>query len=374
MKIESISVHAGQEIECGFGALTKPIYLTSTYERNADGSYPHGYQYSRNDNPNRKALEDCISHLEYGEDAAAFSSGSAAVMSVVQALSPGDHIIAPEDMYYGIKEQLTKIFVPWGIELTFTDMTDVRNVETSMKTNTKMIMIETPSNPMIKVVDIGKVSNIIKGKNIILLADNTAATPVLQNPIALGADLVIHSTTKSLGGHSDVLGGIVITKEKNDLWEKIRFIQRIGGAVPSPFECWLALRGINTLAYRVRAQSESAMKIALYLDSHPKIGVVHYPGLENNPFHEIAEHQMNGFGGLMSFQMTDAGAEKAMKVAAGLELITRATSFGGTHTVIEHRASIEAEGTTTPQNLLRLSVGLENTDDLLADLDQALVD
>ncbi len=371
MQDETKAVHAGGSIDPGTGAVTPAIHLSTTFERAADGSYPRGHVYSRETNPNRDALEGRITALEGGADSAAFSSGSAAFLNVLLALSPGDHVLAPEDLYFGIRQLLTGCFTPWGLEVSFADMTDLDQVEQSLRSNTRLLLVETPSNPLLKIADLSQLARLSHAAGAQLLCDNTIATPILQRPLALGVDLIIHATTKYLGGHSDVLGGLVVTAKEDDLWAKIRHLQHIGGSVPSPFECWLALRGIQTLPYRVQGQAGNALKLARFLAGHPAVEQVLYPGLESHPGHQVARRQMAGYGGLLSF-LVRGGQEAAMAVAARVRLFTRATSFGGTHSLIEHRASIEAPGTKTPQNLLRLSVGLENVDDLVADLEQAL--
>jgi len=371
MHDETKAIHAGGKIDPATGAVTPPIHLSTTFERQADGSYPLGHVYSRETNPNRDTLEQRITALEGGVAAAAFASGSAAAMSLLQALSPGDHVLAPDDLYYGIRLLLTDIFMPWGLEVSFVDMGDTGQVRRAIRSNSRLLMVETPSNPLLKVANIRELAEISHAAGALLACDNTVATPILQRPLAQGADLVIHATTKYLGGHSDVLGGLVVTGAENELWSRIKHLQHIGGAVPSPFECWLALRGLQTLPYRVRAQAGSALLIARFLANHPNVEQVLYPGLENHPGHKFAGRQMSAYGGLLSF-LVRGGQEEAMAVAGRVKVITRATSFGGTHSLIEHRASIEASGTKTPVNLLRLSAGLEHVDDLIADLEQAL--
>jgi cystathionine gamma-synthase len=371
MNAETQAIHAGHQVDPATGAVTPPIYLSTTFERQADGSYPAGYIYSRDTNPNRSALEEALCALEGGARAAAFASGSAAALSLFQALTPADHIIAPTDLYYGVRQMLNQIFIPWGLQVSFVDMTNNAEVEQAVRPNTRLILIETPSNPLLKVSDIQALAEIAHSVGASLACDNTIATPILQRPLALGADLVIHATTKYLGGHGDIMGGIVIARQNSELFEKIKFIQRIGGAIPSPFECWLTLRGLQTLAYRVRAHAQNAQQVAAFLARHPAIEAVHYPGLDQHPAHAIAAKQMSMFGGLLSIQVKGGRAE-AMAVAARVKLFTRATSFGGVHSLIEHRASIEAPGSTTPQNLLRLSIGLEHAGDLIEDLAQAL--
>ena len=371
MRIETLAVHAGHRVDPATGAVAPPIYLSTTFERQPDGSYPQGYNYIRDNNPNREALEKCLSELEGGVAATAFSSGSAATMSVFQALSPGDHVIAPLDAYSGTSSLLREIFAPWNLSVTFVDMTNLTEVQQAIQPNTKLIWVETPSNPMLKITDMGKVSDIAHQANAICVCDNTWATPIGQSPLKKGADLVIHATTKYLGGHSDVMGGVAITKVEDSFFNRIRKIQKTGGAVASPFDCWLVLRGIQTLPYRMRAHSENALKVATFLTEHPQIQAVHYPGLKQHPGHEIAASQMQLFGGMLSFQVK-GGREMAFALAGKVKIFTRATSLGGVESLIEHRASIEGKGTKTPENLLRVSVGLEHPEDLIEDLAQAL--
>ncbi|AFZ14658.1 Cystathionine gamma-lyase [Crinalium epipsammum PCC 9333] len=371
MKIETLAVHAGHGIDSTTGAVALPIYLSTTFERSKDGSYPQGYDYIRSNNPNRDALERCLCELEGGVAAAAFSSGSAATMSVFQALQPGNHIIAPNDAYSGTSLLLREIVAPWGLEVSFVDLTNLSQVQEAIKANTKLIWVETPSNPLLKVTDIVKISAIAHQANALCVCDNTWATPIGQNPLKLGADLVVHSTTKYLGGHSDVLGGVVIAKVEDDFFNKIKNIQKIGGAVASPFDCWLVMRGIQTLPYRMRGHTENAMKVADFLNNHPQVEAVHYPGLKQHLGYQIAVEQMQLFGGMLSFQVK-GGRDKAFEVVAKALLFTRATSLGGVESFIEHRASIEGVGTRTPENLLRVSIGLEHADDLIDDLNQAL--
>jgi cystathionine gamma-synthase len=371
MRIETLAVHAGHQIDPGTGAVTLPIHLSTTFAREPDGSYPRGYSYSRTNNPNREALEKCLAVLEGGAAAAAFSSGSAATMSLFQALSPGDHVIAPNDVYHGTARLLREVFAPWGLQTSFVDMTDPAQVRQGVRANTKLIWVETPSNPVLKITDVARVSEIARKAGALCACDNTWATPVLQRPFEHGADLCIHATTKYLGGHGDVLGGALIARTEDGLFQRIRKIQATGGAVPSPFECWLVLRGIATLPYRMRGQSENALTVATFLGQHPGVEAIHYPGLKGHPGHEIAARQMLRFGGMLSLQVR-GGKERALGVAAKAKVFTRATSLGGAESLIEHRASIEGPETRTPDNLLRLSIGLEHPDDLIEDLAQAL--
>ena len=353
------------------GALSPPIHLSTTFERDPDGSYPRGYDYTRTANPNREALEESLRTLEGGAAAAAFASGSAAMMTLLQALSPGDHLIAPDDLYFGIRLLIQEIFVPWGLRATFVDMTELPAVEAALTPQTRLLLVETPSNPLLKITDLQAVTRLAHDAGALLACDNTIASPVLQLPFRWGVDLVVHATTKYLSGHSDVLGGMIVARQESALFDKIRLLQNSGGAVPSPFDCWLALRGLQTLPARVGQQSASALAVARFLAGHPGVESVLYPGLPDHPGHQVAARQMSGYGGLMSF-LVRGDQQDAMAVAAGVKVFTRATSFGGTHSLIEHRASIEAPDSTTPVNLLRLSIGLEDPATLIADLDQAL--
>ena len=370
MNLETIAVHAGRSIDPATGAIAQPLYLSTTFEREPDGSYPHGYLYTRIENPNRARLEECLAALEGGVEAAAFASGSAATLSVFQALAPGDHVIAPLDVYTGTPAILRTILEPWGLEVTFVDMTDVEAVARSLRPNTRLIWIETPSNPRLEITDIAKISALAHRNGAICVCDNTWATPILQQPFRHGADLIVHSTTKYLGGHSDVLGGAVIAREPSDLFQKIRAIQKIGGGVPSPFDCWLIHRGIQTLPCRMRVHSDTALQLAQWLRQQPQVEAVYYPGLPSHPGSAIATHQMQSFGGMLSVQI-HGGRDAAFAVAAHVNLFKRATSLGGVESLIEHRASIEGPTSGTPENLLRLSIGLEHIADLTADLDQA---
>jgi cystathionine gamma-synthase len=370
MKIETLAVHAGHDIDPATGAVATPSYLSTTFERDIEGGYPRGFMYTRNNTPNREALEHGISALEGGAAAAAFASGTGATMSLLQALSPGDHVLAHIDAYYGTSRLIREIFLRWGLQADFVDMSDLAAVKKALKPNTKLAWAETPSNPLLKIVDLAAVAEIVHDAGALIVCDNTWA-PVLQRPFDLGADLILHSTTKYFGGHCDVLGGIVVAKTENDFVERIRGIQYEAGAVPSPFDCWLILRGMRTLPWRMRAHSENAMKVAEFLARHPKVARVHYPGLPSHPGHKIAAKQMSLFGGMLSFEVTD-GRDAAMSVTAKTKIFIRATSLGGVESLIEHRASIEGPGTTSAEGLLRLSIGLENADDLIEDLDQAL--
>jgi cystathionine gamma-synthase len=374
MKIETTAVHAGRHIDSATGAVAVPIHLSSTFERGPEGDYPRGFSYSRENNPVRHSLEQCLAALEGGVEAIAFSSGLAVATAIVQGLEPGDHIVAPDDVYWGLRKVIGDVFAHAGLETTYADMTQPESVRAAMRSSTRLLWVETPSNPLMRVTDLSAIAAIARepGRKAVTVCDGTFATPVLQRPLDCGIDMVAHSTTKYISGHSDVVGGVLIARFNNYLFERARKSQRYGGAVPSPFDCWLSLRGIETLPCRVRVHSENALALARFLSRHSKVESVHYPGLPNHPGHAVAARQMcGGFGGMLSFQAT-GGREAAMRVAARCELFIRATSLGGTHSLIEHRASIEGPDTKTPQNLLRLSVGLEHIDDLIADLSQAL--
>jgi len=370
MKIETLAVHAGQTIDLATGAVSAPIHLSTTFERDVEGGYSRGFMYTRNNNPNRQALEKGISALEGGSAAAAFASGTGATMSVLQALAPGDHVLAHVDAYYGTSRLLREIFLRWGLEADFIDMSDLAAVKKALQPKTKLAWMETPSNPLLKIVDLAAVARIVHDAGAICICDNTWA-PVLQRPFDLGADLILHSTTKYFGGHCDVAGGIVVSKTDNEFFERVRSIQYVGGAVPSPFDCWLILRGMRTLPWRMRAHSENAMKVAGFLAEHRQVERAYYPGLSRHPGRRIAQKQMSMYGGMLSLEVK-GGREAAMNVAAKTKIFTRATSLGGVESLIEHRASIEGAGSTSPEGLLRLSIGLENADDLIEDLDQAL--
>ncbi|HMO56305.1 MAG TPA: aminotransferase class V-fold PLP-dependent enzyme [Roseiflexaceae bacterium] len=371
MRFETLAIHAGQAIDSATGAVIPPIYLTTTFEREADGSYPHGYTYIRAGNPNRSMLETCLAALEGGSDCITFGSGLAAAHAVFQALEPGDHVIAPDDAYFGVTRLLNEIMNRWGLAATAVDMTDPGQVRAALRPTTRLIWLETPSNPLLKIADIATLATIAHEAGALCAVDNTWATPVLQRPLELGADLVMHATTKYFGGHSDALGGAIIARDTSPLVERIRFLQAHAGAVPSPFDSWLILRGIQTLAYRVRAHTEHATRVAHFLASHPRVTHVHYPALPQHPGHAVAARQMHGGGGMLSVEI-DGGEAAAMQVAARVRIFTRATSLGGIESLIEHRASVEGPNSRTPAGLLRVSVGLEHPDDLIADLEQAL--
>jgi len=386
MKIETRAVHAGRRPEGGSRDVVPAIHLSTTFHKADDGSLPGGYLYGRPNNPNREALERALASLEEGAVALAFSPGSAATLAVFQSLAPGDHVIAAEDAYYGTPILLRTVMANWGLKHTLVNMQDLGAVERAITAATRLIWTETPSNPLLNVTDLRAIVALAKKCDAIVACDNTWATPLFTQPLQLGVDIVMHSVTKYLSGHSDVTMGALVFrenggkengrgeaggKEKKPLFEKIVSIQREGGAVPSPFECWLTLRGLQTFPYRVRAHAENAHRVAEFLSTQPKIEAVHYPGLPSHPGHKIAAAQMSGFGGMMSIQVK-GGKPEAFKLVAGLKLFSHATSLGSTHSLIEHRASVEGANTRSPENLLRLSIGLEHPDDLIDDLEQAL--
>ncbi|MEO7256103.1 MAG: aminotransferase class V-fold PLP-dependent enzyme [Casimicrobium sp.] len=370
-KFETLAVHAGHSVDVGTGAVTEAIQLSTTFERDADGGYSRGFLYSRNHNPNRNGLEAALAALEGGAASAAFGSGLAAVTAVFQGLMPGDHVVAPGDIYHGTANVLKHLFAKWGVTATFVDMTNLDSVRKALTPQTKIVWIETPSNPLLQCVDIAAIAEIAHKHGARAVADNTFASPVLQQPLTLGCDMVMHATTKYLGGRSDVLGGAVVSRLDDEHFAQLRTAQLFGGAVPSPFDCWLVMRSLPTLPYRMQAHCANAQKVAEFLQQHAKVSVVHYPGLRDNRFHAVASKQMSGFGGMLSFEVK-GGKESAMALAANVEIFTRATSLGGVESLIEHRASIEGPESKTPQGLLRTSVGLENADDLIDDLNSAL--
>ena len=371
MRIETVAVKAGLEPEAGSRAIAAAITLSTTFERGEDGSYPGGFDYSRTGNPNRAALETALAALDGGAEAVAFPSGMAATFSIIFSLSPGDHVVAADDAYYGTGVLLREQFAERGVEASFVDMTDLDAVRAAMRPNTRLVWMETPSNPLIRVSDIEAIAGIAREGGALSCCDNTWATPLLQRPLELGADLVMHSTTKYLGGHSDVTGGAVIVREPGKTLDALRGLQRDGGLVPSPFDAWLTRRGLESLAPRMAAHCSNARELARFLAAHPGVERVHYPGLEDDAGHALASRQMSDFGGMLAFDVV-GGREEAFAAAAAVKIIARATSLGGTHSLIEHRASVEGPTTRAPENLLRMSVGLEHVDDLKEDLAQAL--
>ncbi|HEV7350055.1 trans-sulfuration enzyme family protein [Telluribacter sp.] len=371
MHPETLALRSTHFADANAAAVVSPLYLSTTFERDANYELPHGYLYTRAGNPNRHQLESALAALEGGAVATAFASGQAATMALFQGLQPGDHVIVPDDAYYGTPLLLQDIFSGWGITFTKVDTTQPLAVEEAFRPETKLLCLETPSNPLLKVTDIAAMVRLARSRGAITVCDNTWGTPILQKPLDLGCDIVMHSTTKYLGGHSDVLGGALVFREDTPVAQRIRQIQTLGGAVPSPFDCWLISRGLKTLAVRVRQQSAHAQRVAEFLSGHPAVEQVHYPGLESHAGFAVARQQMILPGAMLSVQVK-GGAVEALRFINKLGLIIRATSLGGVESLIEHRASVEGPASTTPANLLRLSVGLEHPDDLIEDLRQAL--
>jgi cystathionine gamma-synthase len=371
MHPDTLAVHGAHGPDAATGAVAPAIHLSTTFERAPDGTLPHGYLYARDATPNRAALERVLATLEGGATAAAFSSGQAATMAVFQSLSPGDHVVLPESVYYGTRKLLDQVFARWGLTSTGVDMRDAENVAGVLRPQTRLVWMETPSNPLLAVADIARIAELAHGAGAVCAVDNTWATPVGQQPLALGADLVMHSTTKYLGGHGDVMGGALVARADDELFQRIRTVQTAGGAIAAPFDCWLVVRGIKTLPHRVRVHTSNALAVAQFLENHAKVEAVHYPGLASHPGHVIAARQMTAFGGMVSVQVR-GGRDASLRAKANVRLFTRATSLGGPESLVEHRASVEAPGSGTPDNLLRLSIGLEHAGDLIADLDQAL--
>jgi cystathionine gamma-synthase len=371
MKFETLAVHAGPGPDPATGALAPPIYLATTFARDESGTPLGGHTYIRESNPNQVALETALAPLEGGEAALVFASGMAAGVSLMQTLPTGSHVVLPHDAYYGFAIAGREFLAQWGIAADFVDMTDLRGLEKALRKDTRLVLLETPSNPLMCVVDLERALGLARAAGALTLVDNTFATPALQRPLALGADVVLHSTTKYFGGHSDVQGGALVFAKRGPHYEAAAHVRQILGAVASPFNSWLVLRGLRTLAVRVAAQTANAMTVARALEGHPAVSAVHYPGLPSDPGHEIARRQMSGFGAMLSFRAR-GGREAAMRVVGRVRLFSRATSLGGVESLIEHRASSEGPTSTTPQELVRMSIGLEHADDLVADLRQAL--
>lgn len=372
MEKSTAAIHVGT-VEDASRSVAMPLVLSTTFERGDDGlSFPGSYIYSRDDTPNRRALEQKLAILEGGVECITFASGLASVMAVVQSLGAGSHVIVPDDIYYHIRNILGKLYEHWNITYSLVDMTDMNAVHNAIQPNTKLIWIETPSNPRLKITDIQAIVEIAKAHNILTACDNTWATPYFQLPLEMGVDIAMHATTKYLGGHTDILGGALIFKEKNATYEFIRSYQKIGGAVPSPFDCWLLCRSLSTFHVRMPVHAQNAQLLAEYLSEHSKIEQVLYPGLPSDPYHAVAAKQMKGgFGGMLSI-LVKGGQTEALKIAQSLKLFKHATSLGGVESLIEHRRSVEGVLSQSPDNLLRISVGLEAVSDLVDDFREAL--
>ena len=347
--------------------VSPPIHLSTTFHRLPGGGYDEGYVYTRADNPNRRSLETALAELEGATSALAFGSGMAAINALFQSLRTGDHILIPDDVYYNVRILVEKVFADWGLDYSAVDTSDLSAVADALRPTTKLIWLETPSNPLLKITDIAGVAKLAESVGAEVAVDNTWPTPILQRPLDLGADYVVHSSTKYFGGHSDVLGGALMVKADGPQLEKLRTIQHVGGAVPSPFDCWLIQRGLQTLRLRVDAQTTAAARLASALEEHPGIERVLYPGLTDHPGHVVAARQMNGGFGAMLSVLVRGNAARANEVAAGLRHFTTATSLGGVESLVEHRKSVEGPDSATPANLLRLSVGIEPVEELIKD-------
>lgn len=378
MKFNTKTIHGGQEHDKSYGAVMPPIYQTSTYAQTTPGGHK-GYEYSRTHNPTRHALENALASIENGNYGLAFGSGLASIDAIIKLLQPGDEVISTNDLYGGTYRLFTKIFEGFGIKFHFIGMENASNIEKYINNNTKLIWVETPTNPMMNIIDIKAASKVAKKHNILLAVDNTFATPYLQQPIDLGADIVMHSATKYLGGHSDVVMGALIVKDK-ELADRLYFIQNASGAICGPQDSFLVLRGIKTLHIRMQRHCENGKEVAEYLANHPKIENVYWPGFESHPNHDIAKSQMKDFGGMISFTTKGSNYDEAIKIVEKLKIFTLAESLGGVESLAGHPASMthasipkeEREKTGVVDSLIRLSVGIEDVEDLIADLKQAI--
>ncbi|WP_353139716.1 cystathionine gamma-synthase [Pseudopedobacter sp.] len=378
MKFGTKAIHAGQHPDPATGAVMTPIYQTSTYAQASPGDHK-GFEYSRGTNPTRKALEDCLAALENGNYGLAFSSGMGATDAIMKLLKPGDEVITGNDLYGGSYRIFTKVFANYGIKFHFVDFSQPENIVPYINGNTKQIWIETPTNPTMQIIDIAAVSKIAKAHNLLLTVDNTFASPFLQNPLDLGADIVMHSVTKYIAGHSDVVMGAIVVKDE-ELYKKLWFIYNACGATPGPQDSFLAIRGIKTLHLRMKAHCENGEKIAHFLKNHPKIEKIYWPGFTDHPNHDVAKIQMRGFGGMISIVLKDANLQETFRIASSFKVFTLAESLGGVESLINHPATMthgsipkeEREKVGVTDNLLRLSVGIEDIEDLLEDLEQAL--
>lgn len=378
LKFNSKTIHGGQQPDKAYGAVMPPVYLTSTYAQTKPGEHL-GYEYSRSHNPTRSALESSLASIESGTHALAFASGMAAIDAVIKLLQPGDEVISTNDLYGGTYRIFTKVFTAYGIKFHFVPMGEIAQVEKHINTNTKLLWVETPTNPLMQVIDINAMAALAKANNLLLAVDNTFASPYLQRPLELGADIVMHSATKYLGGHSDVVLGALVLND-DALAERLSFIQNASGAVPGPMDAFLVLRGIKTLHVRMQRHCENGRAVAEFLANHPKVDKVYWPGIKTHPNHDVAKAQMHDFGGMISFVHKDNSLEKAVEIVSSLKLFTLAESLGGVESLAGHPASMthasipkEArEKTGVTDGLIRLSVGIEDGEDLIADLAQAL--
>lgn len=378
LKFNSRAIHGGQIPERGYGAVMPPIYQTSTYAQSTPGEHK-GHEYSRVSNPTRTALENAVASLENGGFGMAFGSGMAAIDAVMKLLDPGDEVICTNDLYGGSYRLFKQVYAKYGIKFLFSSMSDMGELESQITQNTKLVWLETPTNPMMNIIDIAAVAKVTKKHRILLGVDNTFATPFLQRPLDLGANLVMHSATKYLAGHSDVVVGALVVKDKK-LAEQLYFIQKSSGAICGPMDSFLTLRGIKTLHVRMQRHCENGAVVANFLNNHPKVGKVYWPGFETHPNHKIAKQQMDGYGGMISFVPKGGNYDEAIRIVEKLEIFTLAESLGGVESLVGHPASmshgsvpkVEREKNGVVDALIRLSVGIEDVDDLMADLDQAL--
>ncbi|MGH8615441.1 MAG: cystathionine gamma-synthase [Gammaproteobacteria bacterium] len=377
MRFATKAIHAGQSPDPATGAIMTPVYLTSTYVQDAPGKHK-GYEYARTQHPTRAALEACLAALEEGQYGLAFASGMAAESTVLQLLKAGDHVLCGQDLYGGTYRIMTRVYQRFNIESSFIDVSRPENVAAALRPTTRLVWLESPSNPMLRVCDIGAIAHIVHEKGVRVVVDNTFASPALQQPLKLGADIVLHSTTKYLGGHSDVVGGAIVVNDE-ELYQDLKFLQNAVGAIPGPLDCFLVLRGVKTLPLRMRQHSENALRIALHLAQQREVLRVFYPGLPASPEHRLASKQMSAFGGMISLELA-GGNERNIRFTTKTRLFSLAESLGGVESLIGHpmtmtHSAIPAEQRQRaglPEALLRLSVGLEDIEDLLEDLDQAI--
>ena len=372
MRLETTAVHAGAAIDPATGAVSPPIQLSTTFEHPADASQTTGYMYGRYGNPTQDSLEQALAALDGGACALAFASGMAAATALLQNLPAGSHVLMADDTYFAIRKLALTWFARWGLTLTLVDMTDVAAVNAAVRPETRCIWVETPSNPLLKLTSVAAIAAIAKAAGATLVVDATFATPMLLQPIKLGADVVMHSTTKYMAGHSDVTGGALVFARNDELATAVLDTRKLLGAIANPFASWLVLRGLRSLAPRIDWHQRNAGAVAAFLSDHPRVAVVHYPGLPSHPGYATGKAEMRGTGGMLSFEVVGGRAD-AIAVASRLMLFTNATSLGGYESLVEHRNSSDGPGSTTPPGLLRLSVGLEHADDLIADLAQALL-
>jgi cystathionine gamma-synthase len=371
MHFDTKAIHAGMHIDDTTGDVAPAIHLSTTYHRNEVGDASHGYSYIRDHNPTQTQLEEALAAIDSGEAALVFASGMAAGATLLQALPAGTHVVFPDDSYYTFRILAGDLFAQWGLTWETVAMEDLDAVRAAMRGASSLLWAESPSNPLLKVVDLVALAAIARENGALFVVDGTFATPALQRPLELGADVVMHATTKYLGGHSDVAGGSLTFLRRDALFERVLHIRTTLGSIAAPFNSWLVLRGIRSLAARMRVHCENAQQVARFLSEHERVEAVYYPGLPSHPRHEVARRQMSDFGGMLSF-LVRGGRETALAVASKTRLFTPATSLGGVESLIEHRASSEGPTSRTPQNLLRLSVGLEHAQDLIDDLAQAL--